>query len=338
MLKFSQRLFITLAAVAALAGCGGDPSAPSASSSSTLASTSSAVVSLRVAYTNVVAASGPQWAAKERGFFAKNGLDVTVVSLPSTAQIPALMAGELQFASVGPTELAAADLQGATVVAVASSADLPTFSLFAGKKYPAVADLAGETVGVTAIGSSSDAVAHLFLSKFGVLDKVKITAAGGTSTTILAALKQGVIAGAILAQPTGAASEAGFTELVNGVKLGVPFAQGDVIITRAYAKDHEDTVKRFLRAYVEAWQYCAEPANRAEMVKIFEKYTTANAQISEMGYDAQLPVWQLRKVPAVNLEAFGNTLTFGSDPKIKGVDPKQFFDNSFIEAVAAQQP
>ncbi|MFI5266790.1 MAG: ABC transporter substrate-binding protein [Chloroflexota bacterium] len=340
MLKFSRRLFITLAASAALAACQGAPPASRGASSSAagVASTSGALIPLKVAYTNIVAASGPQWVAKERGFFAKNGLDVTLASLPSTAQIPALMAGELQFASIGPTELASADLQGATVVALASSSDLPTFSLFAGKKYASVADLAGETVGVTAIGSSSDAVAHLFLSKFGVLDKVKITAAGGTSTTILAALKQGVIAGAILAQPTGAATEAGFTELVNGVKLGVPFAQGDVIVTRAYAKDHPDTVKGFLRAYVEAWRYCADPANRADMVKIFEKYTTADAKVSELGYDAQLPVWQLRKVPSVNLEAFRNTLSFGSDPKIKGIDPTQFFDNSFIDAVAAEQP
>ena len=181
-------------------------------------------------------------------------------------------------------------------------------------------------------------MAHLFLSHFGVLDKVKITPAGGTSTTILAALKQGVIGGAILAQPTGAASAAGFKELVNGVKLGVPFAQGNIIVTRAYAKDHPDLVKSYLRAYVQGWRFASDPANKAEMVKIFQKYTSTDARVSEDGYSAQLPVWQLTKTPAVNAEAFANTLKFGSSDKIKGVDPKQFFDNSFIEQASAGLP
>ncbi|HLG74143.1 MAG TPA: ABC transporter substrate-binding protein [Chloroflexota bacterium] len=331
------RWFMALATMAVLAGCGG--AAPPVSSStlrSAAPSASGALLPVKGAYTNIVAAGGPLWVAKEQGFFAQNGLDVSLASLPGSAHVPALLSGELQLASVGPTELAAADLEGANVVAVASSADLPTFSLFADKKYSSVADLAGQSVGVTAIGSSSDAVAHLFLSKFGVLDKVKITPAGGTSTTILAALKQGVIAGAILAQPTGAASRAGYVELVNGVKLGVPFAQGDIIVTRAYAKEHPDVVKSYLRAYVQAWRFASDPANKAAMVKIFQKYTSQDAAVSEEGYAAQLPVWQLTRTPAVNAEAFGNTLTFGSSDKIKGVDPKQFFDNSYIEEVAAQ--
>src|SRR5579883_1903938 len=300
------RWFMALATMAVLAGCGG--AAPPVSSStlrSAAPSASGALLPVKGAYTNIVAAGGPLWVAKEQGFFAQNGLDVSLASLPGSAHVPALLSGELQLASVGPTELAAADL-------------------------------AGQSVGVTAIGSSSDAVAHLFLSKFGVLDKVKITPAGGTSTTILAALKQGVIAGAILAQPTGAASRAGYVELVNGVKLGVPFAQGDIIVTRAYAKEHPDVVKSYLRAYVQAWRFASDPANKAAMVKIFQKYTSQDAAVSEEGYAAQLPVWQLTRTPAVNAEAFGNTLTFGSSDKIKGVDPKQFFDNSYIEEVAAQ--
>ena len=344
MLTLTRRLFTGLLMAAALAACGGAPAAPvapsrSASSASAPASTAaSGLIPTKGAYTNIVAAGGPLWGAKEKGFFAQNGLDVTLASLPGTAHVPALLSGELQFASVGPTELAAADLEGANALAVASSADLPTFSLFADPKIAKAEDLAGQSVGVTAIGSSSDAVAHLFLSHFGMLDKVKITPAGGTSTTILAALKQGVIAGAILAQPTGAASAAGFKELVNGVKLGVPFAQGNIIVTRAYAKDHPDTVKRYLRAYVQGWRFASDPANKAEMIKIFQKYTSTEAKVSEDGYSAQLPVWQLTKTPEVNAEAFANTLKFGSSDKIKGVDPKQFFDNSLITDASAALP
>lgn len=350
-MRFNGLLAVSLVGMAALQACGGTAAPAQAPSSAVPAAASkpaasvstprqpaasaaaSGLIPIKSAYTNIVPASGPQWVAKERGFFAQNGLDVTIASLPSTAHIPALMAGDMQFVSVGPTEIAAADLQGGSVLAVASSSDLPTFSLYADKKYNSVPDLAGQTVGVTAIGSSSDAVAHLFLSHFGVEDKVKITAAGGTSTAILAALSQGVIGGAILAQPTGSAAAANFRELVNGVKLGVPFALGHVVVTRAYAKDHPDIITRYLRAYVQAWKYVADPANKADMIAIFEKYTHANAQLSQDAYESMLPVWQAKKSPRVEIEPFANALKNGSDAKLHGVDPKQFFDDSFIDAI-----
>jgi ABC-type nitrate/sulfonate/bicarbonate transport system substrate-binding protein len=128
----------------------------------------------------------------------------------------------------------------------------------------------------------------------------------------------------------------GYNELVDGIKLGVPFGLGDIVTTRAYAAQHEDVVKRFLRGYLDAWRFVSNPANKAEMVKIFEKYAKADEKTAEGGYLAQLPVWQSQKVPVVTLEAFSNDLLFASDPKLQSADPKQFFDNSHIEAVAAE--
>src|SRR5207248_6962612 len=127
---------------------------------------------------------GIQWTAKERGFFEANGLDVTLTSLQGTAQIPALVNGEVQLANVAPPEIASAVLGGASLVAIASSSELPGFSLMANKKYSTFSDLAGQTIGVTAIGSSSDAYARLLLRKYNLEGKVTITAVGGSTTTI----------------------------------------------------------------------------------------------------------------------------------------------------------
>jgi ABC-type nitrate/sulfonate/bicarbonate transport system substrate-binding protein len=208
---------------------------------------------------------------------------------------------------------------------------------FADKKYKTVQDLAGQTIGVTSIGAASDTVAHLFLRKSNMEDKVKIIGAGGSSPAILAALNQGQIAGAILIPPvTRQAAQQGYVELINGVKLGVPYTQGSLTITRSFAKDRADIAHKLLTGYVQAWQYLSNPDNKAAVLKVFEQYTKTNEADSDSAYEFMLPLWQTQKVPYMTDEAIKNVLQFISDPKAKSADPKQFYDNSILQDVAKQ--
>jgi ABC-type nitrate/sulfonate/bicarbonate transport system substrate-binding protein len=311
---------------------------PAASVASTAAKpAASGLIATKSGFTTVSPTAAPQWVGKERGFFAKNGLDVGLTSVQATAQMPALMANELQFTSTGATEVASINQKGGSVVMIAEGAAMPIFSLFANKKYTSVPALAGQTIGVTSLGAASDTAAHLFLRKFGVEDKVKIVGAGGSSPAIMAALSQGLIAGGILIPPvTAQAADAGFVELVNGVKLGVPLTQGSIVVTRGYLKDHPDIVKSYLRGYLGAWQYLSDPANKPEVVKVLEQYTKTEAKSSEIAYDFMLPLWQSQKVPFLTNEAIANVLEFSADQAVKGVDPKQLYDNSLLEAVSKE--
>lgn len=308
---------------------------PAASGSAAAQPAASGLIPIKSSFTTVSPTAGPQWVAKEHGIFAKYGLDVSLTSVVATAQVPALMANDLQFSSTGATEVASADLGGASLVMIAEGASLPIFSLYTDKKYKTVPDLAGQTIGVTSLGAASDTAAHLFLRKFNMEDKVKITGAGGSSPAILAAMSQGLIAGGILIPPvTSNAADAGYVELVNGPKLGVPLSQGSIVATRSYIKDHEDVVRNFLKAYLDAWAYCSDPANKADMVKILEQYTKTDEKASTVAYDFMLPLWQSQKVPVMQDAAVANVLEFSADPKVKGADAKQFFDNTLIQAVS----
>jgi ABC-type nitrate/sulfonate/bicarbonate transport system substrate-binding protein len=207
--------------------------------------------------------------------------------------------------------------------------------LFANKKYASVSDLAGQSIGVTTAGSATDAAAHLFLKQFDMLDKVKVIPAGGTIPAILAALDQGNIAGGVLSPPTTArAEEAGYAELVNGARLGVPMNHSGIAVSRGYLKDHVDEVKNFLAAYQEAWTFAATPANKSDVVAVLGQYTQSDDRLAEIGYQAMLPIWTGNKTARVNPKAVANLLQVSGVPEAEGARPEQFFDDSLIDSIA----
>ena len=292
--------------------------------------------SIKAAYPQATSVQGAAFVAKEQGFFAQHGLDVELARVGGPAQAAAMLAGELQFGMMGANEVASAVLNGGPLVMLATCSDLPVFSLYADKKYTNVQELDGQAIGITQAGASTDATARLFLKQFDMTDKVHLLPAGGTQQGILAAMQAGVVAGGIVSPPTSSrAEEAGFKELVNGVKLGVPLNQSGVVVNRNYLKDHPDQVKAFLSAYVDGWNFVADPANKAAVVTVLAKYTETDERLAGLAYESMVPIWTTVKVPRVNREAVVNLLEVSGVANAQSANPEQFYDNSVIDSVAS---
>jgi ABC-type nitrate/sulfonate/bicarbonate transport system substrate-binding protein len=309
--------------------------APPAAATTPAPSKPAATITVKGAYAQASSVQGALYIAREKGMFARHGLDVELSQIGGTQQVAALLSGELQFGALGANEVANADLRGADLVMIATCSDLPIFSLYANKKYTSVPELAGQSIGVTTAGSATDAAAHLFLRQFDMLDKVKILPAGGTVPAILAAMDQGNIAGGILSPPTTArAEDAGYAELVNGARLGVPMNHSGIAVSRSYLKDHMDEVKNFLAAYQEAWTYAADAANKADVIAVLAQYTQSDNRLAEIGYQAMVPIWTGNKTPRVNPQAVSNLLQVSGVPEAATANPDQFFDDSLIDSIA----
>ena len=296
---------------------------------------SAQLMPIKAAYPQATSVQGAAFVAKEQGFFARHGVDVELNRVGGPAQAAAMLAGELQFGMMGANEVASAALNGGPLVMIATCSDLPVFSLYANKKYTSIQELSGQSIGITQAGSSTDATARLFLKQFDMTDKVHILPSGGTQQGILAAMQAGVSAGGILSPPTTArAEEAGFTELVNGVKLGVPLNQSGVVVNRNYMKDHPEQVKAFLTAYLEGWRFVADPANRGTVVTVLAKYTETDERLAGLAYESMVPIWSTAKVPRVTREAVVNLLEVSGVANAQSANPEQFYDNSLIDALA----
>jgi len=105
-------------------------------------------------------------------------------------------------------------------------------------------------------------------------------------------------------------------------------------MTRAYLTSHRDVAQRILKSYVEAWAYCANPGNKAQVVKAVAKFTKSDTAPAEAAYAAMLPVWQKKALPTVDPAGIAGILKLTDDPKAKTAQPEQFLDNSMLQAMA----
>ncbi|MFI5266178.1 MAG: ABC transporter substrate-binding protein [Chloroflexota bacterium] len=326
-------LFLSLTLL--LAACGGTAGpSPATAASAAKPSASAAATPVQIGYAQVSNVHAPVFVAQEMGYFTQNGISADIKMATGPAIAASITAGELQYGSIGGNEVIHGGLGGAPLVGIATLADAPVFSLYADKKYKAVTDLEGQTIAVTSLGTATEATAMLILKHYGMLGKVKISAAGGTNTGVIAGLLNHQFAGAIV-NPESAqqASDAGFVELANAVKLGEPFNFDVLAVNRGYLKDHGDEVRRFLRAYQQAWSYLGDPANKASVIKMLQKYTKSDDRLAAIGYDGFYPVWASQKVPTINPAAMASILAFSTEPGAKDAKPEQFIDNTFIQSI-----
>lgn len=290
-------------------------------------------ISLSGAYAQTSDVQGVLYVAADGGYFQQNGLNVNLSLITGTSQVAALGANEIQFAALGANEVTSADAEGQDFVMIATCSDLPIFSLFAAKQYTSIPQLAGQQVGVTTAGSATDAAAHFFLTYYGVANEVTTTPAGGTIPAILASIQQNVLPAGILSPPaTQTARDAGLNELANGATLGVPLNHSAIAVSQKYAQQNPDAVHRFVNAYVEAWAYAADPANRDAVITILTHYTKSTPDQEAVGYTDLQRVWSTTS-PVENPAAVANVIALSTSPKVAGTSPSQYIDDGPIDAV-----
>jgi ABC-type nitrate/sulfonate/bicarbonate transport system substrate-binding protein len=290
-----------------------------------------APTSLKLVYAQASAAFTPIFVAQDERFFAKEGLEVSFTQVTGSTAVATLTSGESQVLVVGATEVANFDVTGGDLVMIAAGSNYPVFSLYADKRVRSVAELAGKKVAVTAAGTSTDTAAHLMLEHFGLSSKVEIISAGGTLSGIMAAMSAGIASGGIVSPPTTAQAEAaGFAELVNGVRLGIPMTQSALTVTRAYLAANRDTVLRVLKAYTTAWAFIRNPANEAKTESAIAHYTRATPEQAAVAYKAFFPVWQ-EKIPRVDPRGVTNAIRFSRNPQVRKMTPASLIDDSLLQ-------
>lgn len=209
---------------------------------------------IRVGGGSTSATQMSMWLAKEGGFYEKHGLGVEAISIPgSSLALQAMLAGELPIIQLGGAASIQANLAGADTIIIASIVKKFLFWIYSRADIARMEDLKGKVFGTTRFGTLSDLASRYALRLYGIDPERDITMVqtGGPAETVVAIATGKIHAAALSPPATLQAKKAKLREILDMSKLDAEYHINGVVTTRKYLKSNEDTVRRFMRAYIE---------------------------------------------------------------------------------------
>src|SRR5258706_653187 len=275
----------------------------------------------------------PMLVAEERGFYKREGLDMELIYVrgASTA-VQALIANQIHFIfSIGPQMPAV--WEGNDIMILAQQVGRPTFTLVVTPDIQKLADLKGKNLGVTFGGSTAAGTkALLELNKINPDKDVEYISFPGNEPKI-AAMKQGIISGALLAPPADyLAMKSGLKRLISLADVFKDTAFTGLAATSKTIRENPVMVKKMVRAIVRAVLYTRDTPEDAIQVSI--KRMGMERAAAQDAYQMIRPA--LVPIPTeqgVELMAQWQAIALNTKPKRK---PAEYIDLRFVTGAVAE--
>jgi NitT/TauT family transport system substrate-binding protein len=287
---------------------------------------------LRLAWAGFSPTNSPVWVMEDRKLLQKQGVTPEIISInASPTVLQALLANEIDAASISVTTLTSSRLAGADTVMILGI--VPTFvdHIVSLSSITAVEQLKGKTAGVNRLGSTSDLGLRLALKKLGIDPEkdVKIIPTGGTAERF-AALSKGITQFTIIPEPfLTQAEKLGFRNLFNISDLKIPFWWNGILSRESIIKTQRPLLSKLVRAMVEAIHIIKSDKEYAKT--IFKKNLGINdpegLERAYKDYSNAFP-----EFPYPNPEGVKTMLDdlAPKNPKAASADPKTYVDMSFV--------
>src|SRR5258706_3424295 len=237
---------------------------------------------IRVTYANNSLTFLAAFIAKDRGFYARNGLAAELIQARPAVNIAALLSGDVDYAEVFGSAIRSA-ARGAPVRAFSNSIKAPFFSLIAHPSIKSVKELRGRVVGVTSIGGTNQISGRLLFQHFGVdPDKDIKFLAIGEEKFVVEAFKARRLNAILVAPPFSIIMKReGFTVLANAADI-VSFPLAGLSTTVDKLKQNRSQVKRVLKSEIEALRSLRDDA--AGSTEIIRKRFAMDAALARDTY------------------------------------------------------
>jgi NitT/TauT family transport system substrate-binding protein len=290
---------------------------------------------LRLAWAGFSPTNSPIWVIEDRKLLQKMGVQPEIISISASPTVlQALLANEIEAASISVTTLTSSRLAGADTVMIVGV--VPTFvdHIVSLGSITAVEQLKGKTAGVNRLGSTSDLGLRLALKKLGIDPEkdVKIVPTGGTAERF-AALSKGITQFTIIPEPfLTQAEKLGFRNLYNITDLKIPFWWNGILSRESIVKAKRPLILKLARAMVEAIHIIKTEKEYAK--SLFKKNLgVADPEGLERAYKDYSNVFP--EVPYPTPDGVKTMLDdlAPKNPKAAAADPKTFVDMSLIKEI-----
>jgi ABC-type nitrate/sulfonate/bicarbonate transport system substrate-binding protein len=245
--------------------------------------------------------------------------------------LQALLANEIEAASISVTTLTSSRLAGADTVMIVGV--VPTFvdHIVSLSSVSAVEQLKGKTGGVNRLGSTSDLGLRLALKKLGIDPEkdVKILPTGGTAERF-AALSKGITQFTIIPEPfLTQAERLGFRNLYNISELKIPFWWNGILSRESIVKANRPLLLKLARAMVEAIHIIKTEKNYA--IGLIKKNLGVNdPEGLERAYRDYSNIFPEAPYPTPDgVKTMLDDLA-PKNPKAAAADPKTYVDMSLV--------
>ena len=280
----------------------------------------------------------PLWIAQEKGFFAKNGMEVLLVlTRVSQPAIAGLIAGELQIVFGGSSAALGAFASGADLKVIAGSTNRLTYDLVTRPGLRRPEDLRGKRLGAGAIGGSLWMGAMLALEYLRLdvsRDQISILLVGDQTNNIQA-LEAGSIDAALL---DGVFSyrlrQKGFPVLAELYTANIPFAGQGIVTSGTFLQKQPVLVESFLRGLLEGIDFSLAPGNKPVVLKTMTtRLKIPDRASAEAGYQDLLRGVEPKPYPS--LEALRNVqrLMKAQNPKVGNVKLEELVDDRILRKI-----
>jgi ABC-type nitrate/sulfonate/bicarbonate transport system substrate-binding protein len=221
------------------------------------------------------------------GYFAEEGLDLSILLAGGSASLAALMSGDAHASAAGETGVRAA-FQGGPFVVVAVPIARPSYYIYSQPEYTSLQQLKGQSIAITVNGTSPHVLAMRLLRQLdGWSDparEARWVAAGNqrVETLVAGAVQAGVLGSPedLVADRLGMRKHLDFSE-----HLVLPV--GSINVTTTYASEHPDDLRRFLRAHLKGLRRAH--ADAASATSVIQQRAEVDAETARALYQSEMP-------------------------------------------------
>jgi NitT/TauT family transport system substrate-binding protein len=245
------------------------------------------LILIHQAYNSVSAVQWPDFIAQAEGFYEKQGLQVETELTQPESMIGALLGGSIQIGLPNATGLALAVDKGADVVAVGIGGDNLPYHLMTPPAIKTFKDLKGKTIALADPTDIYTTVMKNILKKNGLNPDTDISFMYGPGQNQrYTAILGGAIQGGFFALPADAdLISRGYNALAFTPDYVPHITLSVNAVSRTWAAQNGDVLRRFLRGRSDAIKWLNNPANKDRAIAILMDATKLAIGPATASYD-----------------------------------------------------
>lgn len=270
---------------------------------------------------------------KDSGLYEKYGLDAELIFFQGGTQaIQAALAGGVQMVVTAGPEIINARVAGSDMIMIAGYMNTLPYSIVADKKITKFEQLKGTKAAISKFGSTSDLAVRYALEQNGLTPGKDVTIIQlGDQNTRFAGLTAGSVQSTLISPPFDiTAKKMGFNILADMADLGLPYQHETVATTDRFIKEHPETVRKFLRAFVAGIHLWMTDEKKTKEI-LTKRLKIKEKDILDETYVAYKKLTEKKPYPTLKGIQFQIDDVVKRNPKAKGAKPEDFINITFLK-------